>query len=198
MALPHQIPPTESSTRGSRELPASHFEFSQHRHAHPATVGDECTSPAKYMPSVLFCFRAFSFTCQVADFGVGGAMTETSQAGSEDYFPALGVFFGGSSTPVWTSSKPRSTSQRRCIDRQLLPPVDVVVRRLSSPVAPIPAAAHTWPATEPHALRLRAVHPCIPPPPQDPPSHPLCAPAPAFVHASQRRKTCLQKPAFIC
>ena len=51
-------------------------------------------------------------------------------------------------------------------------PVNVPVRRLSSPVAPIPAAAHTWPATEPHALRLRALHPCIPPPPQDPPSAP--------------------------
>ena len=109
---PHQIPPTESLTCGSRGLPASHFEFSQHRHAHPATVGDECTSPAKHIPSVLFCFRAFSFTCQVADFGAGGATTETSQAGSEDLISALGVFSGGSSTPIWTSSKPRSTSQR--------------------------------------------------------------------------------------
>ena len=116
----HALTPLHSPTRsrrpnpcpvGSRGFPASHFEFSQHRLMHPATVGDESTSLAKVLSPVMFCSRAFPCLVRSADFGVGGAMTETSQAGSEDYFIALRFFSGGSSTPVRTSSKSRSTSR---------------------------------------------------------------------------------------
>ena len=87
LALSQRCLPTESLPRGSRGFPASQFEFSQHRLMHPATVGDESTSLVKWLSLVMFLCRAFP--CRLvrsADFGVGGAMTETSQVGSEDYF----------------------------------------------------------------------------------------------------------------
>ena len=65
----------------------------------------------KWSSLVMFLCRAFPCLVRSADFGIGGAMTETSQAGSEDYFFALRFFSGGSSTPVRTSSKSRSTSR---------------------------------------------------------------------------------------
>ena len=120
--------------------------------------------------------------------GVDGGLTEIRQAGSEVSLFGIGSFSPGSLAVIHTSSLPWSTCPLQRIDRMRCIHLSSRVRRLSTPTAPGPAAARTWPAVVPHTLRAQAIHPCFPPPPPHslPALHPRPRARTSALHTARR------------
>ena len=100
----------------------------------------------------------------------------------------IGYFCVGSWDTVHASSPPWSACPPQYIDRIILLQLCLRVRRLSTPTAPGPAAARTWPAVVPHTLRAQAIHPCFPPPPPHslPALHPRPRARTSALHTARR------------